>query len=84
MLHTKSQGHWPFGSAEDVEGFFFIIYGRAVNFDYVAYMRWKKLLLPLLTDPPYKIWLRFAQWFLRRCEKSDRWTTDGRPSLSIL
>ena len=37
MLHSKSQGHWPFGFAEDIEGFFFfIIYGRGVHFGYVA------------------------------------------------
>ena len=35
MLHTKTQGHWPFGSGEDF-GRVFTIYGRGGHFGHVT------------------------------------------------
>ena len=66
MLHTKPQGHWPFGSREEAfwKGFYHIWAWQpswlcdpdAVN----------KLPFPLSIEDQYEIWLQLAQWFLKR------------------
>ena len=80
MLHTKPQGHWPFGSGEEgfFEGFFFfflpymgvaailVMWPRPAN----------KLSFPYPVEAPYEIWLWLAQGF-----GEDLWkwrTDDGR------
>ena len=71
MMHTKIQGHWPFGSGE--EDFFLGFYhiwpwwpSWSCDQDHLS-----KLLFPHPIEGPYKIWLWLAQWFLRwRCLKS--------------
>ena len=42
-----------------------------------------KLMFPHPIEPPHKIWLWLAQWFLRRCLKSvdDRWMDDDRQTM---
>ena len=80
MMHTKIQGHWPFGSGE--EDFFFL------RFKHIWSWRpsWScdqghlsKLSFPHPIEAPYEIWLWLAQWFLsriwRRTTNDDGWRT---------
>ena len=70
MLHTKFQGHRPFGSREE---------------DFLRFLPYMSMAAILVMFPhpmetPYEIWLQSAQWFLRRrCLKSVdyRQTDDG-------
>ena len=67
MLHTKFQGHWPFGSGE---GFFkvFTIYGHGGHLGHETWTSWTNFHSPIPWRPHMKLdWL--AQWFLRRCLK---------------
>ena len=80
MLHTKPQGHWPFGSGvEDFEGFYHI---------WAWWPLWScdsdapnKLSFPRPMKVPYEIWLQFAQRFWSRRSlnmTAGQWTTDGQ------
>ena len=77
MLHTKSQGHRPSGSGEDVfKGFYHIWAWRpswSCDQDHL-----NKLLFPHPKESPYEIWVHLAQQFQRRrCLKM---LMDGRRS----
>ena len=79
MQHTKFQGHWLFGSGEDVFRF-------SPNMGMAAILvMWpgpfEQTSFPHPREAPYEIWLWLTQWFQRRrCLKSvdDVQTTDGR------
>ena len=75
MLHTKFQGHRPFGSGEEYFLMFLPYIGMAAILALL-----NKLSFPHPVEAPYEIWLQSAQWFLRRrCLKSvDGQMTDGR------
>ena len=71
MMHTKMQGHWPFGSGE--EDFFLVFnkYGHGGHLGSCDQEHLSKLSFPHPIEAPYEIWLWLAQWFLRRrCLKS--------------
>ena len=55
MLHTKPQGHWPFGSGEDFWRVF-TIYGRGGHLSRDPDPA-NKLSFPHPTEAPYEIWL---------------------------
>ena len=71
MMHTKIQGHWPFGSGEEdfFLGFYHIWPWRpswSCDQDHLS-----KFVFPHNIEAQYEIWLWLAQWFLRRrCLKS--------------
>ena len=77
MLHTKPEGHWPFGSGEEIfEGFYHI---------WVWWPSWScdpdpanKHLFPYPTGAPYEIWLWLAQWFSRRSLRMVDGQMDGQ------
>ena len=65
MLHTKPQGHWPFGSGEEDFWRVFIIYGHGGHLGHLTRPR-EQLSFPHPTEAPYEIWLWLAQRFWRR------------------
>ena len=85
MLHTKFQGHRPFGSGG--EDFLRILpyMGMAAILVNVTRTASTNFRSPHPKETPYEIWLQLAQWFLRRkCLKSvdDRQMDDeGLPIL---
>ena len=75
MLHTKFQGHQPFGSGEDDFVRFLPYMGMRPSLS-CDQDHLNILLFPHPMENPYEIWLQSAQWFLRRsCLKS---VDDGR------
>ena len=79
MLHTKAQGHWPFGSGEDFfKGFYHLWAWRpSWSCDPDAP---NKLLFPRPMEAPYEIWLRLAKLFWKRRSlkmMDGQWTDDG-------
>ena len=81
MLHTKFQGHRPFGSREKDFLRFLPYMGMAA-----ILVMWpgpfEQLSFSHLMEAPYEIWLQLAQWLQRRrCFKmlayDGRRTTDG-------
>ena len=92
MLHTKFQGHWPFGSGEEDFLRFLPYMGMAA-----ILVMWpgsfEQTFVPHAMKAPYEIWLWLTKQFLRRrCLKSvdddgrRRTTTDDdgrRPTYPI-
>ena len=55
MLHTKPQGHWPFGSREDFLRVF-TIYGHGGHLDHVTQMPWINFPSP----DPWRLYMKFG------------------------
>ena len=80
MLHTKSQGHWPFGSGEDFWRVF-TIYGRGGRLGQMT-QTLRTNLFPHPTEAPYQIWLWLDKRFWRRSlNMVDGHRTDDRTCL---
>ena len=74
MVHTKFQGHQPFGSGEENLLMF------TTNMGMAAILKpgpLNKLSFPYPMEAPYEIWLWLTQWFQRR-RCLGVWTTDDR------
>ena len=65
MLHTKPQGHWPFGSGEDFWRVF-TIYGCGGHLGHVTQTPANKLWFPQTMEAPHEIWLWLTQRFWRK------------------
>ena len=65
MLHTKFQGHRPFGSGEEDFLWFLPYMGMAAI---LVMWPWpfEGIFVPSTHTAPHKIWLQLAQWLLRR------------------
>ena len=76
MLHTKAQGHWPFGSGE--EGFWrvFTIYGRGGHLGHVTQMSRTNFRSP----DPWRLHMKFGFDWPSGFGKEDlwKWWTDGQ------
>ena len=69
MLHTKIQGHRPFGSGEEIFKVF-TIYGHGGHLGHVTWTIWTTFLFSRPKEALYEIWLQSARWFQRkRCLK---------------
>ena len=69
MLHTKPQGHWPFGSGEEDFWRVFTKYGRGGDLGHVTPPPpppANKLSFPRPMEALHEIWLWLAQQFWRR------------------
>ena len=58
MLHTKFQGHWPFGSREDILRVF-TIYGHGGHLNHVTKIFW----LAYHKESSYEIWVQLDRPF---------------------
>ena len=76
MLHTKPQGHWPFGSGvEDFEGFLPYMGVVAILVMWPRPVDKRSFSQPM--EAPNEIWLWLVQWFWRRSWKMvDVWRMD--------
>ena len=86
VLHTKPQGHWPFGSGEEdfLKGFYHLwAWGPSWSCDPDPA---NKLLFPHPTEASYEIRLWYAQRFWRKRSlkmvDDDGWTTDHGYTIS--
>ena len=55
MLHTKSQGHWPYGSREEDFSKVFTLYGRGGHLGHVTRSICANFLFPHHKEYPYEI-----------------------------
>ena len=82
LLHTKFQGHQPFGFGEDFLRFLQYIWAWRPSWS-CDQDRLNNLSFPHLMEALYEIWLQLAQWFQRRrCMKmltthTYMWTTEA-------
>ena len=76
MLHTKAQGHWPFGSGEEDFWRVFTIYGRGSHLGHVTQMPQTNFRSP----NPWRLHMKFGlDWPSGFGEKDLwKWWTDGR------
>ena len=75
MLHTKAQGHWPFGSGEEDFWRVFTIYGRGGHFGHVTQMPRTNFRSP----DPWRLHMKFGlDWPSGFGEDLWKWWTDGR------
>ena len=76
MLHTKAQGHWPFGSGEEDFWSDFTIYGRGGHLGHVTQMPRTKFRSP----DPWRIHMKFGFDWPSSFEEEDllKWCMDGR------
>ena len=56
MLHTKPQGHWPFGSGEEDFWRVFTIYGRSGHLSNVTQTLWTNFCSPI----PLRLHMKFG------------------------
>ena len=56
MLHTKSQGHWPFGSGKEDFWRVFTIYGRGSQLGHVTQTPWRNFRSPI----PLRLHMKFG------------------------
>ena len=81
MLHTKAQGHWPFGSGEDFWRVF-TIYGRGAHLGHVTQMPRTNFRFP----DPWRLHMKFGFDWPSGFGEEDlwKWWTDGRRTMPIL
>ena len=77
MLHTKPQGHWPFGSGEEDFWRVFTIYGHGGHLGHVTQTQWTNFCSPI----PLRLHMKFGFNTPSGFGEEDLWkwwTTDGR------
>ena len=72
VIHTKTQGHWSFGFAEDKFREFYLICAwqpfRLFDLDHIF-----MLSVSHQMDAPYQLWLQITLWLLRKISVRIYW-----------